>query len=76
LKNILKEFGIRYTTLDEWIYKYETEGIDGLKESRSWKQYSKELKIRPSKITYPVNILKKSVVENMIFLVHRFYDVG
>jgi len=44
LKNVLKEFGIRYTTLDDWIYKYETQGIDGLKESRSWKQYSKDLK--------------------------------
>ncbi|HEL1303159.1 TPA: transposase, partial [Streptococcus equi subsp. zooepidemicus] len=32
------------TTIKKWIRKYENSGIDGLKESRTWKQYSKELK--------------------------------
>lgn len=31
-------------TVENWIRKYKQEGIDGLKESRTWKKYSQELK--------------------------------
>jgi len=44
LKKVSKEFGISVTTLNRWIYNYKEKGIDGLKESRTWKQYSEELK--------------------------------
>ncbi|ALC91698.1 transposase [Bacillus sp. FJAT-18017] len=29
----------------DWIYKYEKYGVEGLKESSTWKNYSKELKL-------------------------------
>ena len=44
LSKISKEFGISWHTIDNWGYKYKEKGIDGLKESRSWKRYSTELK--------------------------------
>lgn len=39
------EFNIDRSTILEWTKKYESLGIDGLKESNSWTKYSKELKI-------------------------------
>lgn len=46
LSKVSTEFGINYQTLDSWVYKYKEEGIDGLKESRTWKKYSKALKLQ------------------------------
>lgn len=46
LKYISKDFDIHPSTLEEWIYKYESKGIDGLKESRTWKKYCIELKLQ------------------------------
>ncbi|MFD2446704.1 helix-turn-helix domain-containing protein, partial [Bacillus sp. CGMCC 1.16607] len=33
------------STIMEWKHKFDKDGIDGLKESSSWKEYSKELKL-------------------------------
>ncbi|CQR45915.1 Transposase [Paraliobacillus sp. PM-2] len=33
-------------TIYDWVYKYKKYGIKGLKESSSWKKYSKELKLK------------------------------
>ena len=46
LSKISKKFGISHQTLDAWVYKYKEKGIDGLKESRTWKRYSKALKLQ------------------------------
>ena len=32
------------TTIKLWVHKYEADGVDGLKEARTWKKYSSELK--------------------------------
>lgn len=40
-----KQQGLSFSTVREWIRKYQAEGLDGLKESRTWKTYSKELKL-------------------------------
>ena len=32
-------------TIEAWIHRYETAGVDGLKESRGWKHYSEATKI-------------------------------
>ncbi|KXT76765.1 Mobile element protein [Streptococcus sp. DD11] len=37
-------FGVSDTTIRDWVRKYKQDGIDGLKESRTWKKYSQELK--------------------------------
>lgn len=42
---LCKEYGISDNTLSCWIRKYKTGGLDGLKESRTWKRYSPELKL-------------------------------
>ncbi|WP_420851749.1 IS3 family transposase [Oceanobacillus jeddahense] len=39
-----KKNGVDERTLKSWIRKYQDDGADGLKESRSWKFYSAELK--------------------------------
>jgi len=31
-------------TLKKWRYNYSKHGIDGLRDSKTWKRYSKELK--------------------------------
>lgn len=36
--------GVVYATLKDWIRKYQTNGRQGLEESRTWKKYSAELK--------------------------------
>lgn len=46
LTKVSQEFGVNHLTLDQWVYRYRNEGIDGLKESRTWKRYSKELKLQ------------------------------
>ncbi|TFD95471.1 helix-turn-helix domain-containing protein, partial [Jeotgalibacillus sp. R-1-5s-1] len=41
---VSKEFSVGKTTIQEWVRKYQSDGIDGLKESKTWKAYSQELK--------------------------------
>ncbi|GIN13336.1 hypothetical protein J26TS2_32030 [Shouchella clausii] len=36
---------ITYTDQREWTYKYDTHGMEGLKESSTWRRYSKDLKL-------------------------------
>ncbi len=40
-----KQLGLSSHTVREWIRKYKADGLDGLKESKTWNTYSKELKI-------------------------------
>ncbi|MBU5486559.1 helix-turn-helix domain-containing protein [Clostridium sp. MSJ-11] len=44
IQEIHTKYKISVYAFYKWKYKYETYGIDGLKESRTWKKYSKELK--------------------------------
>lgn len=44
LTEICSLYSISEPTLKSWTIKYETEGIEGLKLSKTWKSYSKELK--------------------------------
>lgn len=38
-------YKVNKSTIMEWKHKFDTDGIDGLKESTTWKVYSKELKL-------------------------------
>lgn len=40
-----RQLGVSSHTVREWIRKYRADGLDGLRESRTWKTYSRELKI-------------------------------
>ncbi|OAB33170.1 helix-turn-helix domain-containing protein [Paenibacillus glacialis] len=40
-----KQLGVSKGTVTDWIRKYKADGLDGLKESNTWKPYSKELKL-------------------------------
>lgn len=42
---LCKEYGIDKSTLANWIRKYKSNGMEGLKESRTWKRYSPDLKL-------------------------------
>ena len=41
---LTKAFVVNGDTIRNWIRKYQTEGVEGLKERHSWKKYSSELK--------------------------------
>ena len=41
---LTKAFGVNGDTIRNWIRMYQTESVEGLKESHSWKKYSSELK--------------------------------
>jgi transposase-like protein len=38
-------YKVNKSTIMEWKHKFDKDGIDGLKESTSWKVYTKELKL-------------------------------
>ena len=40
---------VRDVTIYKWVYRYEKYGIEGLKESTTWRRYSKELKLNAVK---------------------------
>ena len=39
------QLGVSSHTVNEWIRKYRADGWEGLKESNTWKPYSKELRL-------------------------------
>jgi transposase-like protein len=47
--NTISELELIYmvhnVSIYEWVYKYEKYGVEGLKESSTWRRYSKELKL-------------------------------
>jgi transposase len=45
ISEICQTYGINRKTLSGWRYNYETYGKDGLEESKTWKIYSKDLKL-------------------------------
>ena len=38
-------YNVNHSTIYEWRYKFDKYGVDGLKESTTWKTYSKEFKL-------------------------------
>lgn len=40
-----KQLGIAKSTVTDWIRKYQADGEEGLRESRGWNVYSKELRV-------------------------------
>ncbi|GAK40676.1 helix-turn-helix domain-containing protein [Paenibacillus urinalis] len=51
-----KQLRISKGTVKDWIRKYEADGLDGLKESNTWKSYSKELKLAAIKYTNEIEL--------------------
>ncbi len=41
---ICRKYGIDGDTLNNWVRKYKAGGLDSLKEYRTWKKYSLEVK--------------------------------
>ncbi len=44
VSRIAKEYAVDRTTINVWVRKYKENGGDGLKDSRTWKGYSGQLK--------------------------------
>lgn len=44
IHRVSKHYQLWKSTLKNWVYRYETYGMDGLKESKMWKHYSEETK--------------------------------
>jgi len=46
VNTVAREYQVDKNTIKSWVRKYENDGVDGLKASRTWKKYSKELKVK------------------------------
>lgn len=46
ISDLESTYNINNVSIYDWVYKYERYGVDGLKESLTWKKYSKELKLQ------------------------------
>ena len=44
ISQLSNQFKVSKSTILSWKLKYEKDGVDGLKERRTWKKYSQELK--------------------------------
>ena len=44
ITTLTKAFGVSVSTIRNWIRRYHRDGVEGLKESPSWKKYRSELK--------------------------------
>jgi transposase-like protein len=38
-------YNVNRESISDWLYKYEKYGVEGLKETSTWRNYSKELKL-------------------------------
>lgn len=45
IHRVATDYGIDRKTLQVWVRNYQAEGLDGLKEARTWKHYPAELKL-------------------------------
>ena len=44
ISSLTRQFNVSEKAIRNWIRKYKQDGIDGLRESKTWKRYSSELK--------------------------------
>ena len=44
IATLTKAFGVSGDTIKDWVRKYQKDGMEGLKESPSWKKYRSDLK--------------------------------
>ncbi|AJS57612.1 helix-turn-helix domain-containing protein [Paenibacillus sp. IHBB 10380] len=72
-----KQLGVSKGTVTDWIRKYKADGLEGLKESKTWKTYSKKAKLAAIKellsghyslsaVTKKYHISSTSVLRNWI----------
>lgn len=72
-----KKIGVSTTTIEDWIRKYETGGVERLKELKTWTRYSEDLKLSAVKavaedarslneVTKTYSISSRSVLCNWI----------
>lgn len=45
IHSLVAEYKVSKDSIKKWIYNYQTYGVEGLTESKSWKNYSDELKL-------------------------------
>ena len=64
------------STFETWRYKYERYGIDGLKESKTWRQYSKELKGQAALEYLSGSVHNEQSFKNTKYLIRAFYETG
>jgi len=46
VNTVAKEYEVTKSTINDWVRKYQADGVEGLKIAKTWKRYSSELKIR------------------------------
>jgi transposase-like protein len=46
VRELCKKFGISKISFKKWMNQFQKEGHEGLRPSRVWKSYSKELKVK------------------------------
>jgi putative transposase len=45
INEVLTTYHVHHTTIMDWQHKLNKYGMEGLKESSTWKKYSKDLKL-------------------------------
>ncbi|MEY8500611.1 helix-turn-helix domain-containing protein [Enterococcus avium] len=64
VNSITKKHSLSWKTINDWIRKYKDGGLEGLKESNTWKRYDHALK--QATVLAVIN-KKKSILEATIF---------
>lgn len=62
IKDLTLKYGISVTTFREWLEAYERHGLNGFKDSKRWKNYSKELKQAAVKAYISSELSQKEIV--------------
>lgn len=71
-----KLYGVSEPTIKSWEVKYEKNGVDGLKESRTWKKYSTLVKEQAVLDYLEEKALLEIFVKGMISQVTLFFKSG
>lgn len=71
ISELCSTFNVTFTTIKNWISRYEKYGIDGLKESKTWKRYSKELKLAAIKDFESSQYSLREIIKNIRYLTQK-----
>ncbi|EMF0428363.1 helix-turn-helix domain-containing protein [Enterococcus faecium] len=64
VNNIAKKYSLSWETIKDWIRKYKDGGLEGLKESNTWKRYDHAVK---QEAVLAVINKKMSILEATLF---------
>lgn len=64
ISTLVSSYGVSQTTIKSWIRKYQDSGVKGLKESRTWNNYSSDLKEQAVRDYLEGRASQRQIVQN------------